>query len=153
MSVQSSLHCPAADTHRSSYIHSVGFHRIFLPSRIPCAWNPGESLEQKRPLVEEDQIREHLNQLDTQKSIGPDRMQPWEQWEQLMSLQLFLTGHSNWGRLLRTGRKQMSCLLQEGQGGRCSELQGRQPHLNPWERDGANPPGNHFQMYRLQESN
>lgn len=26
------------------------------------------------PLVEEDQVKEHLNKLDIQKSIGPDRM-------------------------------------------------------------------------------
>ena len=26
--------------------------------------------------VEEDQVREHLKQLDTQKSMGPDGMQP-----------------------------------------------------------------------------
>lgn len=29
------------------------------------------------PLVGKDQVREHLNRLDIQKSVGPDRMHLW----------------------------------------------------------------------------
>ena len=40
-----------------------------LRSRPEKVWNKDDL-----PLVEEDQVRKHLNRLDIQKSMGPDRM-------------------------------------------------------------------------------
>ena len=47
-----------------------------LAFRSPRPWHLWESLEQGRPLVEKDQVREHLNKQDVHKSMGPDRMHP-----------------------------------------------------------------------------
>lgn len=57
------------------------------------------------PSVEEDQVRDYFNKLDTQKSPGPAGMY----LQVLMALcQLSSKGRGGWGRFLRTGRKQMS---------------------------------------------
>lgn len=42
--------------------------------------------------------------------------------------------------------------LHEGQEGGLRALQDGQPHLSPWEFDGANPPRNSFQTYKEQEA-
>ena len=58
--------------------------------------------------------------------------------------QLSLNGHGDWDRFLNTGRKQMSLLSSRKQEERSGELQTGQPHLSPWEGDGASNPGDHF---------
>lgn len=64
------------------------------------------------PLMEENHVREHLNELYVRKSMGIDRLHP--KMLRLVSLkrhfQLSLKGHGNWGRFLKTGREQMSLL-------------------------------------------
>ena len=41
-----------------------------------------ENPEQERPWVEEDQVREHINELGIYKSMEPDGLHPWMLWFQ-----------------------------------------------------------------------
>ena len=52
-----------------------------------------------------------------------------------------VTGGGSWGQ----EESKYHSYLQEGQKGRSRELQASQPHLSPWEGDGANLSENHFQ--------
>lgn len=60
--------------------------------------------------------------------------------------QLSQQGQSNDGKILMTGRKQMS-LLHQGKEGESRELTTGKPSISPWEGNGANPPGNRFQIH------
>ena len=50
----------------------------FFASLFSAKASPQESqaLEDDLPLVEEDCVRDHLSNLDTHKSMGPDEMHP-----------------------------------------------------------------------------
>jgi len=50
-----------------SLLHSL---LLRLALRNPCPWRQEDEL----PLVEDDQVRDHLNNLETHKSISPDGM-------------------------------------------------------------------------------
>ena len=54
-----------------------------------------------------------------------------------------------WERFLRTGRMQTSLLSPKRERRRIREPLADQPHLNPWEGDGATKPGNHFQIHEI----
>lgn len=79
-------------------------------------------------------------------------------WHCLMSLQshspfffFCLKGHSNLGRFLRTRKDQCHSYLQEGQEQRYRKQKTDQPHLSPWEINGASYPGKQFQTHGRQK--
>lgn len=47
---------------------------VNLPSGIPGSCGAWESLEQRRPHLEEDQVRKHLDKLDMYESMEPNGM-------------------------------------------------------------------------------
>jgi len=86
------------------------------------------------PSVEEDQVTEHLNELEIPKSTGPDRLRTWV----LRELQEPLQDHSqlkhsaDWERFLKMDNSKHHSYLQEVQEGRSGELLAGEPHLGPW---------------------
>jgi len=102
------------------------------------------------PLVEEDQVRDHLSKLDTQKSMGPAGMhsQVLRELTDVIAEPLSITFERSW----RTGEvpqgleeSQCHSNLQKGKEGGPRELQAGQPHLHPGKGDGAAHSGGHQQ--------
>lgn len=57
----------------------------FFTGKVGHRESPGPSKEvwskEDLPFEEEDRVKEHLNKLDTQQSVGPDRTHPRALWE------------------------------------------------------------------------
>jgi len=59
------------DFFTSIFTDKVCLQEFQLPEKRGKVWS-----KEDLSLVEQDWVREHLNQLHTQKSMGPDGMQP-----------------------------------------------------------------------------
>lgn len=99
--------------------------------------------------LEEDQVREHWNELDVHKA--PHKEAPTSAkgagWFYFQINLCYL------GKIMVM--RMSSEELEESLGRQeweSEELQAGEPHLDPWERNGARNPGNHFQIHERQES-
>jgi len=112
------------------------------------------------PLVEEDCVRDHLSNLDTHKSMGPDGMHPrlLRELGDVIAEPLYIIFERSWRKgdvpedwrkanvtpVFKKGKKEDSQgALQKGQEGGPRELQANQPHLHPGKDDGAAHSGGH----------
>lgn len=102
--------------------------------------------------VEDDQVRTHLNNPDTHKSMGDDRMhtQVLRELANVIVKLIFIT-FKRPRRLGECPEKQKKVNttpnFQEVQAGGFRKLWASQSHLDPWEDNGTNNPGNQFQAH------
>jgi len=114
-------------------------------SQVPKIRGKGWSKEDIS-LVEEDQVREYFSKLDVQKSNGPDGMHPrvLREFADVIVKPLSII-FEQLREVPEDWRKaDVIPVFRESQEGGPRELQASQPHLSPWEGDGAVNSGNHF---------